>query len=170
MRMFCRQFPPFRRPPDRPPTARRKVSPKDRRKSERERYLTFTKSSVQARHEDERFKTRTITREDLEMTSSPEKNSPRSIKQRRSEDSARYLTHTITPADLRQERQEESLTVQEAALLESEARLVVKTTKKRMKVEAKTGHKLTSGPFRLMARKRFFHDQPSRPIARRIFL
>ena len=45
-----------------------------------------------------------------------------------------------------------------------EPRLVVKTTKKRMKVEAKTGSKLASGPFRLMAKKeRFFHDLPSRP-------
>ena len=121
------------------PTARRKVSPKERRKTERERYLTFTKSSVQARHEEERFRTRTITREDLEVTSSPEKSSPRSIKQRRSEEAARYLTHTITPADLRQERQEDSLslTVQEAALLESEARLVVKTITER-KAEGKS--------------------------------
>jgi len=100
------------------PTARRKVSPKEKRKTERERYLTFTKSSLQARHEEERFKTRTITREDLELTSSPEKSSPRSIKQRRSEEAARYLTHTITPVDLRQDRQEDSLSVQEAALLD----------------------------------------------------
>ena len=119
------------------PTARRKVSPKEKRQTERERYLTFTKSSVQARHEADRFKTRTITREDLELTTSPEKSSPRSIKQRRSEEAARYLTHTITPADLRQERQEESLTVQEAALLESEARLVVKTITAR-KAEVKS--------------------------------
>ena len=48
-----------------------------------------------------------------------------------------------------------------------EPRLIVKTTKKRMKVEAKTGPKLASGPFRLMAGKRFSHDLPSRPIARR---
>ena len=107
------------------------------RQTEKERYLTFTKSSVQARHEEERFKTRTITREDLELTASPERNSPRSIKQRRSEEAARYLTHTITPADLRQDRQEESLTVQEAALLESEARLVVKTITAR-KAEVKS--------------------------------
>ena len=119
------------------PTARRKVSPKEKRKTERERYLTFTKSSLQARHEEERFKTRTITREDLELTSSPEKSSPRSIKQRRSEEAARYLTHTITPADLRQDRQEDSLSVQEAALLESEARLVVKTITAR-KAEVKS--------------------------------
>ena len=52
-----------------------------------------------------------------------------------------------------------------SARRELEPRLVVKTTKKRMKVEAKTGPKLSSGPFRLMARKRFFHDLPSRPIA-----
>ena len=53
---------------------------------------------------------------------------------------------------------------------QQEPRLVVKTTKRRMKVEDKTGPKLASGPFRLMARKRFFLDLPSRPIARKFFL
>ena len=57
-----------------------------------------------------------------------------------------------------------------SARREPEPRLVVKTTKKRMKVEAKTGPKLASGPFRLMARKRFFHDLPSKTIASRLFL
>ena len=61
--------------------------------------------------------------------------SPRSIKQRRSEEAARYLTHTITPADLKPEL--ESLSTQEAAMLESEARLVVKTITAR-KAEAKS--------------------------------
>ena len=116
------------------PTARRKLSPKERREADRERYRTFTKTSAQARHEEDRFRTRTITREDLEPLTSPEKSSPRTIKQRRSEEASRYLTHTITPADL---RQEESLTVQEAALLESEARLVVKTITER-KAEVKS--------------------------------
>ena len=46
-----------------------------------------------------------------------------------------------------------------------EPRLVVKTAAKKrsMKVEDKTGSKLASGPFRLMAGKRFFHDLPFRP-------
>ena len=57
-----------------------------------------------------------------------------------------------------------------SARREQEPRLVVKTTKRRMKVEDKTGPKLASGPFRLMARKRFFLDLPSRPIARKFFL
>ena len=116
------------------PAARRKLSPKEKRTADRERYRTFTKSSAQARHEEERFRTRTITKEDLEPLVSPEKSSPRTIKQRRSEEASRYLTHTITPADL---RQEESLSVQEAALLESEARLVVKTITER-KAEVKS--------------------------------
>ena len=57
-----------------------------------------------------------------------------------------------------------------SARREQEPRLVVKTTKRRMKVEDKTGPKLVSGPFRLMARKRFFLDLPSRPITRKFFL
>jgi len=137
------------------PIAKRKLSPKERRQADRERYLTFTKSNEsspkkndaessgqnfrQARLlDDERFRTRTITKEDLSSPgSSPEKGSPKSIKQRRAEEAERFLTHTITPADLKAEAREESLTVQEVALLESEARLVVQTITER-KAEAKS--------------------------------
>ena len=47
-----------------------------------------------------------------------------------------------------------------SARREQEPRLVVKTTKRRMKVEDKTGPKLASGPFRLMAGRRFFLSMP----------
>merc|ERR1719431_1006703 len=88
--------------------------------------------------DDERFRTRTITKEDLSSPgSSPEKGSPKSIKQRRAEEAERFLTHTITPADLKSDVREESLTVQEVALLEAEARLVVQTITER-KAEAKS--------------------------------
>ena len=129
------------------PQTTRKLSPKERRQADQERYRTFTKMSPgkksdgqsfrQARlSDDERFRTRTITKEDLSSpTSSPEKSSPRSIKQRRLEEASRYLTHTITPADLRQHSQEpESLA---ADVLESEAQLVVKTITAR-KAEVKS--------------------------------
>merc|ERR1719318_1431408 len=137
------------------PIAKRKLSPKERRQADRDRYLTFTKSNEssprkndgessgqnfrQARLlDDERFRTRTITKEDLSSPgSSPEKGSPKSIKQRRAEEASRFLTHTITPADLKSEAREESLTVQEVALLEAEARLVVQTITER-KAEAKS--------------------------------
>ena len=137
-----------------PLSQRRKMSPKERRQVDKDRYLTFTKSnsSGQSKNDDhpspgqkfrkarmsddERFRTRTITKEDLSSpNSSPDKSSPRSIKQRRSEEAARYLTHTITPADLKQaEADQESLS---AAVLEAEARLVVKTISAR-KAEAKS--------------------------------
>ena len=139
------------------PLSKRKMSPKERRQADRDRYLTFTKSNSsspskkndqttsgqtfrQARmSDDDRFRTRTITKEDLSSpNSSPDKSSPRSIKQRRSEEASRYLTHTITPADLRQaEIEHEALSTQEAAMLEAEARLVVKTISAR-KAEAKS--------------------------------
>ena len=136
------------------PLPQRRLSPKERRQVDRDRYRTYTKSNSsspskkndnttsgqtfrQARlSDDDRFRTRTITKEDLSSpNSSPDKMSPRSIKQRRSEEAARYLTHTITPADLKPEL--ESLSTQEAAMLESEARLVVKTITAR-KAEAKS--------------------------------
>ena len=141
------------------PSTRRKVSPKERRQVDRERYLTFTKEQemeetltasragqltettefrAAARGvEEDRFRTRTITKEDLATSpsSSPEKSSPsssRSSKQRRAEEGARFLTQTIGPGDLvrreeeaafdRREEEEESLN---AAVLESEALRVV---------------------------------------------
>ena len=136
------------------PLSKRKMSPKERRQVDKDRYLTFTKSnspgsSKNDEHtspgqkfrrarmsDDERFRTRTITKEDLSSpNSSPDKSSPRSIKQRRSEEAARYLTHTITAADLKQsEAEQESLS---AAMLEAEAGLVVKTISAR-KAEAKS--------------------------------
>jgi len=131
------------------PLSQRKMSPKERRQVDKDRYLTFTKSNKnddntspgqkfrRARmSDDERFRTRTITKEDLSSpNSSPDKSSPRSIKQRRSEEASRYLTHTITAADLKQsEADQESLT---ADMLEAEARLVMKTISLR-KAEAKS--------------------------------
>jgi len=137
------------------PLTKRKMSPKERRQADRDRYLTYTKSNNsspsknadgnssqtfrQARHsDDDRFRTRTITKEDLSSSpsSSPDKQSPRSIKQRRSEEASRYLTHTIVPSDLRPEQEPESLS---ADLLESEARLVVKTiTAKKQEVKSRS--------------------------------
>ena len=82
--------------------------------------------------DDERFRTRTITKEELPSpSSSPEKQtsasssspSSRSSKQRRADEASRFLTQTIGPGDLvRREEEEESLT---AAALESEALRVV---------------------------------------------
>merc|ERR1719305_949134 len=81
--------------------------------------------------DDERFRTRTITKEELSSpSSSPEKqtsasssSSSRSSKQRRADEASRFLTQTIGPGDLvRREEEEESLT---AAALESEALRVV---------------------------------------------
>ena len=81
--------------------------------------------------DDERFRTRTITKEELSSpSSSPEKqtsasspSSSRSSKQRRADEGSRFLTQTIGPGDLvRREEEEESLT---AAALESEALRVV---------------------------------------------
>ena len=81
--------------------------------------------------DDQRFRTRTITREELpSLSSSPEKqtstsssSSSRSSKQRRTEEASRFLTQTIGPGDLvRREDEEESMT---AAALQSEALRVV---------------------------------------------
>merc|ERR1719266_262025 len=82
--------------------------------------------------DDERFRTRTITKEELPSpSSSPEKqtssasssSSSRSSKQRRADEASRFLTQTIGPGDLvRREEEEESMT---AAALESEALRVV---------------------------------------------
>merc|ERR1719266_1201378 len=81
--------------------------------------------------DDQRFRTRTITKEELSSpSSSPEKqtsasssSSSRSSKQRRADEASRFLTQTIGPGDLvRREEEEESLT---AAALESEALRVV---------------------------------------------
>merc|ERR1719319_992798 len=140
------------------PSARRKVSPKERRQVDRERYLTFTKEQeteetptasragqltettgfrASARGvEEDRFRTRTITKEDLATSpsSSPEKSSPsssRSSKQRRAEEGARFLTQTIGPGDLVRREEEAAFDRREeeeslnAAVLESEALRVV---------------------------------------------
>ena len=81
--------------------------------------------------DDERFRTRTITKEELSSpSSSPEKqtsasssSSSRSSKQCRADETSRFITQTIGPGDLvRREEEEESLT---AAALESEALRVV---------------------------------------------
>ena len=144
------------------PVARRKLSPKEKRQQDRHRFLTFTKEQekeelmeemeatlTQSRVaqldekagfrqsaralDDERFRTRTITKEELPSpSSSPEKQtsassssspSSRSSKQRRADEASRFLTQTIGPGDLvRREEEEESLT---AAALESEALRVV---------------------------------------------
>merc|ERR1719266_2797998 len=81
--------------------------------------------------DDQRFRTRTITKEELSSpSSSPEKqtsasssSSSRSSKQRRADEASRFLTQTIGPGDLvRREEEEESMT---AAALESEALRVV---------------------------------------------
>ena len=143
------------------PVARRKLSPKEKRQQDRDRFLTFTKEQgkesventemeatlTQSRVarldeeagfrqaaralDDQRFRTRTITREELPSpSSSPEKqtstsssSSSRSSKQRRTEEASRFLTQTIGPGDLvRREDEEESMT---AAALQSEALRVV---------------------------------------------
>ena len=100
-----------------------------RRQGEMERTLTQSRladmeTGFRARTDSERFRTRTITKEDLSSpSSSPEKASPRSARQRRTEEAARFLTQTIGPGDLvRREEEEESIT---AAVLESEALRVV---------------------------------------------
>ena len=80
--------------------------------------------------DDDRFRTRTITKDELPSpSSSPEKqtssssSSSRSSKQRRADEASRFLTQTIGPGDLvRREEEEESMT---AAALESEALRVV---------------------------------------------
>ena len=131
------------------PEARRKLSPKEKRQVDRERFRTITKPEEEHEEQegmeqtltqsrammlddqtsfrqtargldDERFRTRTITREDLSCPSSPEKNpSPSS---RRGRD-ARFLTQTIGPGDLvRREEEEESLP---AVFLAEEALRVV---------------------------------------------
>lgn len=133
-----------------------KLSPRQKRQMDPDRYLTFTKSnessprqdlcetsgykSLETREErdqqsregrdqlssrqqrlvdEDRFKTRTISREDLVAAPSPrvpETSSPRTLKQRRVEEADRWRTQTILPADL---------SPHEVAILESEARIVV---------------------------------------------
>ena len=144
-----------------PVASRRKLSPKEKRQQDRDRFLTFTKEQEMEEKEemeatltqsrvdrlddkagfrqsaraldDERFRTRTITKDELPSpSSSPEKqtsasSSPSSrssnSKQRRADEASRFLTQTIGPGDLvRREEEEESLT---AAALESEALRVV---------------------------------------------
>ena len=141
------------------PVARRKLSPKEKRQQDRDRFLTFTKEQEEMMDDqemeatltqsrvarlddkggfrqsaraldDDRFRTRTITKDELPSpSSSPEKqtssssSSSRSSKQRRSDEASRFLTQTIGPGDLvRREEEEESMT---AAALESEALRVV---------------------------------------------
>ena len=143
------------------PVAKRKLSPKEKRQQDRDRFLTFTKEQeemmgdedqemeatlTQSRVarlddkggfrqsaralDDDRFRTRTITKDELPSpSSSPEKqtssssSSSRSSKQRRADEASRFLTQTIGPGDLvRREEEEESMT---AAALESEALRVV---------------------------------------------
>ena len=132
------------------PLPARKLSPREKRQMDPERYLTFTKSnestprsdscetsgyksqetnqgreqrsSRQQRLIDEtRFKTRTISKEDLVgIPANPElQASPKTLKQRRAEEAERFKTQIIHPSDL--------LSPQEVAILESEARLVVQT-------------------------------------------
>ena len=142
-----------------PVASRRKLSPKEKRQQDRDRFLTFTKEQEEKEEmteemeatltqsrvsrlddkaasgfrqsaralDDERFRTRTITKEELSSpSSSPEKqtsasssSSSRSSKQRRADEASRFLTQTIGPGDLvRREEEEESMT---AAALESEA-------------------------------------------------
>ena len=101
----------------------------------------------QQRQEGDRFKTRTISREDINpaapglrnMVGGPGKGpSPRSIKQRRSEDGDRYKTYVIRQEDLQMVKQEE-MSAREAALLEAEARLVVATiTEKKATVRSRS--------------------------------
>eukprot|EP00096_Caligus_rogercresseyi_P006290 TRINITY_DN2262_c0_g1_i2.p1 TRINITY_DN2262_c0_g1~~TRINITY_DN2262_c0_g1_i2.p1 ORF type:complete len:1565 (-),score=560.74 TRINITY_DN2262_c0_g1_i2:406-5100(-) len=58
-------------------------------------------TSRQRRKEDgDRFKTHTITKEDISPRKSDSDSSPKSIKQRRSEEADRFKTRVITPADL----------------------------------------------------------------------
>ena len=141
------------------PVARRKLSPKEKRQQDRDRFLTFTKEQEEMMDDqemeatltqsrvarlddkggfrqsaraldDDRFRTRTITKDELPSpSSSPEKqtssssSSSRSSKQRRADEASRFLTQTIGPGDLvRREEEEESMT---AAALESEALRVV---------------------------------------------
>jgi len=105
------------------PNPRRKLSPKET--AEMDKYRTFTKEESPrkaGRGDSERFRTRTITKEDL---TTDQAGSPRSAgKQRRAEDAARFLTQTICPADV---RPRPGLTAQEAELLQSEAQLVVQS-------------------------------------------
>jgi len=88
-------------------------------------------SSRQQRLADaERFKTRTISKEDINPAapglrggeSNSAGSSPKSIKQRRSDDGDRFKTHTIRPEDVHGQ-----MSAKEAALLEAEAKLVVAT-------------------------------------------
>ena len=141
------------------PVAKRKLSPKEKRQQDRDRFLTFTKEQEEMMDDqemeatltqsrvarlddkggfrqsaraldDDRFRTRTITKDELPSpSSSPEKqtssssSSSRSSKQRRADEASRFLTQTIGPGDLvRREEEEESMT---AAALESEALRVV---------------------------------------------
>ena len=133
--------------------------PKEKRQQDRDRFLTFTKEQEEMMDDqemeatltqsrvarlddkggfrqsaraldDDRFRTRTITKDELPSpSSSPEKqtssssSSSRSSKQRRADEASRFLTQTIGPGDLvRREEEEESMT---AAALESEALRVV---------------------------------------------
>ena len=142
------------------PVARRKLSPKEKRQQDRDRFLTFTKEQEEMMRDedqemeatltqsrvarlddkggfrqsaraldDDRFRTRTITKDELPSpSSSPEKqtssssSSSRSSKQRRADEASRFLTQTIGPGDLVRREEEESMT---AAALESEALRVV---------------------------------------------
>ena len=126
---------------------------------------TSSSRTQQRRQEDaDRFRTQTISRDDIanipgnfDVVVVPEisSSSPRgSIRQRRSEESDRYRTHTISVGDLPQLSPSRiaavntadmrispaaglRITAQEAAFLESEARLVVQTIKER-KAEARS--------------------------------
>jgi hypothetical protein len=193
-----------------PLAARRKLSPKEKRQMDPDRYLTYTKKerpeessetsgyksedtvpaaevkaslgrrdssssstssssrTQQRRQEDaDRFRTRTISRDDIAnipgnfdivgvaaaaqeagVMTSPSASPRGSIRQRRSEESDRFRTHTITVGDLPPLSPSRigavngvdmrispaaglRISAQEAAFLESEARLVVQTIKER---------------------------------------